>query len=165
MLLCARGQRFRLTVKHSIIALSHLHPECPPLYLGDTLGNDEGDAVTGTAGYLREIPAEQLQTALQLLMATLNGQSLQAALVTCQETLRTEEGVEQMDLGLISVRAAHGHLDGPLRICVPPVGWMLGDMTKDSPPHTRHPGSKRSCHTRGTSQEFVASSIGGSEPL
>lgn len=73
-------------------ALSHLHLERPSLYLGDTLGDDEGDAVTGTAGYLREVPAKQLQTALQLLMATLDGQSLQTALVTCQETLwRTEE--------------------------------------------------------------------------
>lgn len=88
MPLCAGGQRSRLTVTHSIIALSHLHLECPSLYLGDALGDDEGDAVTGTVGYLREIPAKQLQTALQLLMATLDGQSLQAALVTCQETLQ-----------------------------------------------------------------------------
>lgn len=71
---------------------SHLHLERPSLYLGDALGDDEGDAVAGTAGHLREVPAEQLQTALQLLVAALDGQSLQTALVTRQETLwRTEK--------------------------------------------------------------------------
>lgn len=87
------SERFRhpaLTFTHRINA-PHLHLERPPLYLGDALGDDEGDAVTGTAGYLREVPAEQLQTALQLLMAALDGQSLQTALVTRQETLRRPE--------------------------------------------------------------------------
>lgn len=77
-------------LQHSINSLSHLHLECTSFYLRDALGDDEGDAVTGTAGYLREIPAKQLQTALKLLMATLDCQSLQTALVTRQETLRTE---------------------------------------------------------------------------
>ena len=70
---------------------AHLHLESPPLDLRDALGDDEGDPVTGTAGHLRELPAEQLQTALELLVATLDGQSLQTALVTSQETLRTEK--------------------------------------------------------------------------
>lgn len=70
---------------------SHLHLERTPLYFRDTLGDDEGDAVTGTAGYLREVSAKQLQAALQLLVTTLDGQSLQTAFVTCQETLRTQE--------------------------------------------------------------------------
>lgn len=76
---------------HFVDSLPHLHLERPSLYLGDALGDDEGDAVTGAAGYLREVPAEQLQAALQLLVAALDGQSLQAALVTRQETLRTEK--------------------------------------------------------------------------
>lgn len=68
--------------------LSHLHLHGPSLYLRDALGNDEGDAVTGTTGYLRELPAEQQQTTLQLLVATLDGQGLQTTLVTRQETLQ-----------------------------------------------------------------------------
>lgn len=80
-----------LTLKFA--SLSHLHLECPSLYLRDALGDDEGDAVTGTAGHLSELPAKQLQTALQLLMAALDGQSLQTAFVTRQETLRTEKKV------------------------------------------------------------------------
>lgn len=66
---------------------SHLHLERSSLYLGDALGDDEGDAVARAAGHLREVPAKQLQTALQLLMTALDGQSLQTALVACQETL------------------------------------------------------------------------------
>lgn len=69
------------------IPTSHLHLERPSLYLGDALGDDERDAVAGTAGHLREIPAEQLEATLQLLVAALDGQSLQAALVTGQEAL------------------------------------------------------------------------------
>lgn len=68
--------------------LSHLHLHGSSLYLRDALGNDEGDAVTGTTGHLRELPAEQQQTTLQLLVATLDGQGLQTTLVTRQETLQ-----------------------------------------------------------------------------
>lgn len=67
---------------------SYLHLERASLNLRDALGDDEGDAVTGTAGDLSKVPAKQLQAALQLLVATLDGQSLQTALVTRQETLR-----------------------------------------------------------------------------
>lgn len=77
-------------VTHSISPLSHLHPECPSFYLRDTLGDDKGDAITSTAGYLREISAKQLQTALQLLMATLDSQSLQTAFVARQEALQRQ---------------------------------------------------------------------------
>lgn len=81
-------------------SLTHLHLERPSLNLRDALGDDEGDAVTGTAGHLREFPAEELKAALQLLMATLDGHSLQAALVTCQETLQRQK--ELMTTGLVS---------------------------------------------------------------
>lgn len=70
LLLCDRGQRFSTSVH------SHLHLQRPSLYLRNALGDDKGDAIAGAAGYLGEVPAEQLQTALQLLMATLDGQSL-----------------------------------------------------------------------------------------
>lgn len=69
----------------------NLHLHGPSLDLGDALGEDEGDAVVGTAGHLAELPAEELQAALQLLVAALDGQRLQAALVTGQETLPGEE--------------------------------------------------------------------------
>lgn len=91
--LCGKDSRHPAILALTQSINSHLHLERPSLYLRDTLGDDEGDAVTGTAGYLREVPAEQLQTALQLLMAALDGQSLQTALVTRQETLRTEKKV------------------------------------------------------------------------
>lgn len=68
---------------------SHLHLQRPPLDLRDALGDDERDAVAGAAGHLREFPPEELQTAPQLLVAALDGQRLQAAFVTSQETLRT----------------------------------------------------------------------------
>lgn len=67
---------------------SHLHLECPSLYLSDALGDDEGDAIAGTVGHLGEVPAEQLEAPLQLLVAALDGQRLQATLVTGQEALR-----------------------------------------------------------------------------
>lgn len=70
--------------------MPNLHLHGPSLYLGDALGEDEGDAVVGTAGHLGELPAEELQAALQLLVAALDGQGLQAALVTRQETLPGE---------------------------------------------------------------------------
>lgn len=70
---------------------SHLHLERPSLYLRDALGDDEGDAVAGTVVHLREIPAKQLEATLQLLVATLDGQSLQTALVTGQEALRGQK--------------------------------------------------------------------------
>lgn len=66
---------------------SHLHLHGSSLYLRDALGEDEGDAIVGAAGHLAEVPAEELQAALQLLVAALDGQRLQAALVTRQETL------------------------------------------------------------------------------
>ncbi len=134
-------------------APSHLHLERPSLYLRNALGDDEGDAVTGTAGHLRELPAKQLQTTLQLLMATLDCQSLQTALVTGQETLRTERAP------LTSCNLASQDMRVSLQDC------MVEDMMKDSPPHTPPPGSKHSCHTRGTLQESVVSSVGGSGPL
>lgn len=71
---------------------SHLHLERPPLDLRDALGDDEGDAVAGAAGHLGEVPAEQLEATLQLLVAALDGQSLQTALVTGQEALRCGGG-------------------------------------------------------------------------
>lgn len=67
---------------------TNLHLHGPSLDLRDALGEDEGDAVVGTAGHLAELPAEELQTALQLLVAALDGQRLQAALMTRQEALR-----------------------------------------------------------------------------
>lgn len=70
--------------------IPNLHLHGPSLYLGDALGEDEGDAVVGAAGHLGELPAEELQAALQLLVAALDGQRLQAALVTRQETLPGE---------------------------------------------------------------------------
>lgn len=84
-------RRSRSGCEHS--AQSHLHLQRPSLDLRNALGDDEGDAVAGTAGHLGEVPAEELQTALQLLMAALDGQSLQTALVTGQETLTAEESV------------------------------------------------------------------------
>lgn len=72
LLLCGRGQRLNTLIN----AHSHLHLQRPSLYLRNALGDDKGDAIAGAAGYLGELPAEQLQTALQLLMATLDGQSL-----------------------------------------------------------------------------------------
>ena len=78
--------------------LPHLHLECAPLDLRDTLCDDEGDTVAGTAGHLRELPAKQLQTALQLLMTALDGQSLQTALMARQETLREQTEENQLTL-------------------------------------------------------------------
>lgn len=86
----ANNQKSTTPSTHSIRAFSHLHLQCPSLDLRDALGDDEGNTVTGTAGYLSEISAKQLQTALQLLMTTLDRQSFQTALVTRQETLRKQ---------------------------------------------------------------------------
>lgn len=69
---------------------TNLHLHGPSLYFRDALGEDEGDAVVGAAGHLTKLPPEELQAALQLLVAALDGQRLQAALVTRQETLRRE---------------------------------------------------------------------------
>lgn len=111
--------------------MPNLHLHGPSLYLGDALGEDEGDAVVGTAGHLGELPAEELQAALQLLVAALDGQGLQAALVTRQETLPGE--AEARGVAFQLVRAT-----GDVRVGVA------------SPPHTPPPGSTRSCRTRGT---------------
>lgn len=86
----ANNQKSTTPSKRSIRAFSHLHLQCPSLDLRDALGDDEGNTVTGTAGYLSEISAKQLQTALQLLMTTLDRQSFQTALVARQETLRKQ---------------------------------------------------------------------------
>lgn len=117
----------------------YLHIHGPSLYLGDALGEDEGDAVVGTASHLAELPAEELQAALQLLVAALDGQRLQAAFVTRQETLRGEEEAPGVQTGQ---RVLGGGGVG--------AGVAL-------PPHTPPPGSTRSCHTRGTWKASAAS--------
>jgi len=81
-----RGQQ-RSRPPHPPVACGHLELERPPLDLRDALGDDEGDAVAGTAGHLGEVLAEQLQAAVELLGAALDGQGLQATLVARQEAL------------------------------------------------------------------------------
>ncbi len=66
---------------------TYLHSQRSSLDLADALLDDEGDAVGTVAGHLQEILPEQLKATLELLVAALNGQSLQAALVTGQGTL------------------------------------------------------------------------------
>lgn len=73
----------------------NLHLHGPSLDLADALGEDEGDVVVGAACHLAELPAEELQAALQLLVAALDGQRLQAALVTGQETLSGDAEKEE----------------------------------------------------------------------
>lgn len=70
--------------------LSHLHFERSPLDLCDAFLDDEGNALHVTLQDLREIAAEELQTTLELLMTTLDGQRLQTLLMTRQETLDTQ---------------------------------------------------------------------------
>lgn len=99
----AKIQKSTNPSKRSIRAFSHLHLQRPSLNLRDALGDDEGNTVTGTAGYLSEISAKQLQTALQLLMTTLDRQSLQTALVARQEALRKQKTVNMMTILLTIV--------------------------------------------------------------
>lgn len=70
----------------------YLHSQRPPFDLTDTLFDDKGDAVRAAVGHLGEILSEQLQAALEFLVATLDGQRLQAALMAGQETLRKGNG-------------------------------------------------------------------------
>ena len=72
-------------------ACDHLELEGASLDLRDALGDDEGDAVAGRARHLGEVLAEQLQAAVELLMAALDGQRLQATLVARQEALRANQ--------------------------------------------------------------------------
>lgn len=72
----------------SDLSLAYLHSQSPSLDLSDALLDDEGDPVGTVAGHLWEILPEQLKATLEFLVATLNGQSLQAAFVTSQETLQ-----------------------------------------------------------------------------
>lgn len=72
----------------SDLSPAYLHPQRSSLDLSDALLDDEGDAVWTVAGHLQEILSEQLKATLEFLVATLNGQSLQAAFVTSQETLQ-----------------------------------------------------------------------------
>lgn len=68
--------------------LSHLHFECSPLDLCDAFLDDEGNALHVVLKDPREITAEELQTALELLMTALDGQRLQTLLMTRQKTLK-----------------------------------------------------------------------------
>lgn len=70
------------------MSLACLHSQRSSLDLSDALLDDEGDAVWTVAGHLQEILSEQLKATLEFLVATLNGQSLQTAFVTSQETLQ-----------------------------------------------------------------------------
>ena len=51
----------------------HLGAQRPLLDLKDALLDDEGHAVGGAAGSMAEVLAKELQAALQLLVATLDG--------------------------------------------------------------------------------------------
>ena len=65
----------------------HLGAQRPLLDLKDALLDDEGHTIGGAAGSTAEVLAKELQTALQLLVATLDGQGLQALLVAGQAAL------------------------------------------------------------------------------
>lgn len=59
----------------------HLNVERPVLDLRRALLYDEGDAVGAVPGRLREVDAEEVQLALELLVPALNGQGFQTLLM------------------------------------------------------------------------------------
>lgn len=71
---------------------SDLHAQCSPLNLTDALLHNEGDPISAAARDLGKVSAKELQTALELLMATLDGHGLQASFMAGQVTLRVAQG-------------------------------------------------------------------------
>ena len=69
--------------------MAHLHLQCPLLDLLDALLDDERNAIRTALEHAGEVTAKQLETALQLLVTTLDGQGLQALLMAGQEALQT----------------------------------------------------------------------------
>lgn len=59
----------------------YLHVERPGLDLRRTFADDEWDAVLAVLGGLHEVHTEEVKLPLELLMATLDGQALQALLM------------------------------------------------------------------------------------
>lgn len=65
----------------------HLGAQRPPLYFTDALLDDEWHSIRGAASRLAEVLAEELQAALKLLVAALDGKGLQTLLVAGQAAL------------------------------------------------------------------------------
>lgn len=66
---------------------AYLNVESAAFDFRDALLDDEGDSVCAVFGYLGEVDAKELQLALQLLMAALDGERLQTFFVAGERTL------------------------------------------------------------------------------
>lgn len=83
--------------------------QCPPLNLTDTFFDNEGHPIRGAEGCLAEVLSKELQAALKLLVATLDGQGLQTLFVTSQTALRDDK----MSLFQTSTVNAGPHFHNP----------------------------------------------------
>ena len=73
----------------------YLDVEGSALDLRGALPDDEGDSVGAVLGCLGEVDAKQMQSSLELLVATLDGQRLQTLFVAGQGTLGNAEEKEE----------------------------------------------------------------------
>lgn len=159
----------------------HLGAQRPPLYFADAFLDDEWHSVMRAAGRLAKVLAKELQAALKLLVAALNGQGLQTLLMAGQAALgavqseRTALGTPrslkpsgtpymallkaQSQLSLsespVSAWDLPEHILRGLAPLVPSCPWG-----PHSPPHTLHPGSIHRCCTPGTWLASAASGAG-----
>lgn len=92
--------------------------QCPPLNLTDTFFDNEGHPIRGVEGHLAEVLSKELQAALKLLVATLDGQGLQTLFVTSQTALREDK----MSLFQTSTVNARPHFHKSRGLC--PVGSL-----------------------------------------
>lgn len=81
---------------------AYLNVESAAFDFRDALLDDEGDSVCAVFGYLGEVDAEELQLALQLLMAALDGERLQTFFVAGQRTL--EVGTKKIKKNKMEMR-------------------------------------------------------------